>query len=148
MESEADVQGLPDRHRRATEGGAGRMLEACGETTKGVGKMTTLMTSTTIPTTNQQTLIRVLKVWAERKQSAPGQIALAWLMAQAPWIVPIPGTTQMPHMIENAGATAVTFTPAELAELDQAVRAIEIRGARMPPLVQTWSDVEAPPRRT
>lgn len=93
-------------------------------------------------------LVRLLNAWAERKQTAPGQIALAWLMAQAPWIVPIPGTTQMPHMRENAGAAAVRFTPGELAELNQAVRAIEIRGARMSPTVQAWSDVEAPARRT
>ncbi|HZF43417.1 MAG TPA: aldo/keto reductase [Sphingomonadaceae bacterium] len=92
-------------------------------------------------------LVRLVQSWAERKQAAPGQIALAWLMAQAPWIVPIPGTTQMHHMLENAGAADVRFTTGELAELDQAVRGIEIRGARMSPTVQAWSDVEAPPRR-
>jgi aryl-alcohol dehydrogenase-like predicted oxidoreductase len=91
-------------------------------------------------------LVRLVQSWAERKQAAPGQIALAWLMAQAPWIVPIPGTTQMPHMLENAGATSVQFTAEELAELDLAVRTIEIRGARMSATVQAWSDVEAPPR--
>jgi aryl-alcohol dehydrogenase-like predicted oxidoreductase len=69
-------------------------------------------------------------------------------MAQASWIVPIPGTTQMPHMLENAGAAAVRFTAAELEELNRAVRAIRIRGERMSTTVQAWSDVEAPPRRT
>ena len=54
-----------------------------------------------------------MKSWAERKQAMPAQIALAWLMAQKPWIVPIPGTTQMAHMLENIGAAAVEFTPAE-----------------------------------
>ena len=63
-------------------------------------------------------LVDLVKSWAERKQATPAQIALAWLMAQKPWIVPIPGTTQMPHMLENIGAAAVRFTPAELAELN------------------------------
>ena len=51
-------------------------------------------------------LVDLVKRWAERKQAMPGQIALAWLMAQKPWIVPIPGTTQMAHMLENIGAAA------------------------------------------
>lgn len=93
------------------------------------------------------TLVDLLKKWATRKQATPAQIALAWLMAQKPWIVPIPGTTQMPHMLENVGAAAVRFTPAELAELNAAVSAIGIRGARLPEQVQVFSDVEAPPRR-
>ena len=92
-------------------------------------------------------LVELARSWGARKQAAPGQIALAWLMAQKPWIVPIPGTTQMPHMLENLGATAVRFSPAELAELNHAVAAIEVRGARMPPMVQAWSGVEAPLRR-
>lgn len=91
-------------------------------------------------------LVDLLKRWAERKNAAPGQIALAWLMAQKPWIVPIPGTTQMAHMLENIGADAVTFTPDELTELNKAVAAIEIHGARLPDFVQVYSDVEAPPK--
>ena len=92
-------------------------------------------------------LVALLKTWATRKQATPAQIALAWVMAQKPWIVPIPGTTQMPHMIENVGAAAVQFTPAELAELNAEVRAIEIRGARLPEQVLVFSGVEAPPAR-
>jgi aryl-alcohol dehydrogenase-like predicted oxidoreductase len=69
-------------------------------------------------------------------------------MAQAPWIVPIPGTTQMHHMQENVGAVTVRFTPDELEELNRSVRAIQIRGARMSPTVQAWSNVEAPSRRS
>jgi aryl-alcohol dehydrogenase-like predicted oxidoreductase len=65
-------------------------------------------------------------------------------MATKPWIVPIPGTTQMPHMIENIGAAAVRFTPAELAELNRAVSAIQICGARLPDAVLVMSGVEAP----
>lgn len=92
-------------------------------------------------------LVDLVKTWAKRKQSAPAQIALAWLMAQKPWIVPIPGTTQMAHMLENNGAAAVRFTPAELAELNSAVRAIEIRGQRLPDAVLVFSGVESPPKK-
>jgi aryl-alcohol dehydrogenase-like predicted oxidoreductase len=88
-------------------------------------------------------LVELVKKWAIRKQATPAQIALAWLMAQKPWIVPIPGTTQMAHMLENVGAAAVRFMPAELAELSSAVSAVQIRGARLPEQVQVFSDVEA-----
>jgi aryl-alcohol dehydrogenase-like predicted oxidoreductase len=74
----------------------------------------------------------------------PAQIALAWLMAQKPWIVPIPGTTQMAHMLENIGAANVRFAPAEMAELNRSVAAIQVRGARLPDAVQVFSGVEAP----
>ncbi|ESQ89252.1 hypothetical protein ABAC460_13220 [Asticcacaulis sp. AC460] len=95
---------------------------------------------------NNLRLVDLLKAWAERKQAAPAQVALAWLMAQKPWIVPIPGTTQMAHMRENAGAAAVHFTSSELAELNAAVAAIDVQGARLPEAVQRFSDVEAPLR--
>ncbi|WP_299503673.1 aldo/keto reductase [uncultured Roseobacter sp.] len=91
-------------------------------------------------------LVDLVKSWADRKNAAPSQIALAWLLAQGPSIVPIPGTTQMPHMLENAGAAAINFTPDELAELNGQVAAIDVQGARMPAMVEAWSDVEAPPR--
>jgi aryl-alcohol dehydrogenase-like predicted oxidoreductase len=89
-------------------------------------------------------LVDLLKSWAERKQAAPAQISLAWLMAQKPWIVPIPGTTQMPHLLDNIGAATVQFTPAELAELNASVAAIQIQGARLPDAVLAFSGVEAP----
>jgi aryl-alcohol dehydrogenase-like predicted oxidoreductase len=89
-------------------------------------------------------LVELLKTWADRKQARLGQIALAWLLAQKPFIVPIPGTTQMAHMIENIGAATVSFSSSELAELNAAVSAIEIKGARLPDAVQVFSDVEAP----
>ena len=92
-------------------------------------------------------LVAVVKQWAERKQATPAQIALAWLSAQKPWIVPIPGTTVMAHMLENTGAADVRFTTGELAELDAAVRGIEIRGQRLPDQVLIYSGVEAPPKR-
>jgi aryl-alcohol dehydrogenase-like predicted oxidoreductase len=92
-------------------------------------------------------LVEIVKRWAERKGAAPAQIALAWLMAQKPWIVPIPGTTQMAHMLENIGAADVLFTSAELAELNGAVSEVQIRGARLPEAVLVYSGVEAPPKK-
>ena len=84
---------------------------------------------------HNRALVELVKRWAERKRAAPAQIGLAWLMAQKPWIVPIPGTTQMAHMLENIGAVQVRFTPAELAELNGAVAAVQISGARLPDAV-------------
>jgi aryl-alcohol dehydrogenase-like predicted oxidoreductase len=89
-------------------------------------------------------LVDLVKSWAERKNATPAQVALAWVMAQKPWIVPIPGTTQMAHMLQNIGASAVRFEPSELAELNASVSAIEIRGARLPDQVLVFSGVEAP----
>ena len=93
---------------------------------------------------NNLALVVLARQWAERKQATVAQIALAWLMAQKPWIVPIPGTTQMAHMRENTAASSIQFTPQELAELNAAVAAIEVRGARLPDQVLIFSDVEAP----
>jgi aryl-alcohol dehydrogenase-like predicted oxidoreductase len=92
-------------------------------------------------------LVELVKRWAEQKSATPGQIALAWLLAQKPWIVPIPGTTQMAHMVENTGAAEVRFTPDEVAELNAAVSGIEVRGARLPDMVLAVSGVEAAPKR-
>jgi aryl-alcohol dehydrogenase-like predicted oxidoreductase len=92
-------------------------------------------------------LVELVKSWAERKRATPAQIALAWLMAQKPWIVPIPGTTQMAHILENAGAADVRFTSDELAELNTAVSAVQILGARLPEQVLVFSGVEAPQKR-
>ncbi|WP_192179573.1 aldo/keto reductase [Mesorhizobium amorphae] len=89
-------------------------------------------------------LVELVKSWAKRKQATAAQIALAWLMAQKPWIVPIPGTTQMPHLLENIGAASVQFTPEELAELNAAAGAIQVQGARLPDAVLVYSGVEAP----
>jgi len=91
-------------------------------------------------------VVALVKSWAARKQVTAAQLSLAWLLAQKPWIVPIPGTTQMPHMIENSGADAVRFTAAEIAELNGSLSAIPIRGARLPDTVQVFSGVEAPPK--
>ena len=91
-------------------------------------------------------LVALVQAWARRKQATPAQIALAWLMARKPWIVPIPGTTQMAHMIENIGADAIAFDERELQELSTAAVAIAIQGQRLPPAVLAFSNVEAPPR--
>jgi len=89
-------------------------------------------------------LVAIVKEWARRKQATPAQIALAWLMAQEPWIVPIPGTTKMPHLLDNIGADAVRFTPEELRELNAALRRTPVHGARLPAMVLSLSGVEAP----
>lgn len=86
----------------------------------------------------------MLEDWARRKQSTPARIALAWLLAQQPWIVPIPGTTQMAHLRDNIGADNVRFSAAELTTLNAAVAAIKIKGARLPDAVLAYSGVEAP----
>lgn len=91
-------------------------------------------------------LVALLCSWADRKQATLAQVALGWLLIQRPWIVPIPGTTQMAHMMENAGAPAVRFTSAEATELTAAVSVIAVKGERLPPAVQAFSGVEAPPR--
>jgi aryl-alcohol dehydrogenase-like predicted oxidoreductase len=89
-------------------------------------------------------LVRLVKEWAEKKACAPAQLALAWLLAKKPWIVPIPGSTNKDHMLQNIGAVNVHFTSDEMDELTRAVSAIEIKGERLPDFVQIFSDVEAP----
>jgi aryl-alcohol dehydrogenase-like predicted oxidoreductase len=92
-------------------------------------------------------LVAVIKEWARRKEGTPAQIALAWLMAQEPWIVPIPGTTKMPHLLDNIGADAVRFTPDEVRELNAALLRTPVHGARLPVMVLSLSGVEAPAKQ-
>ncbi|KQW50291.1 MULTISPECIES: aldo/keto reductase [unclassified Ensifer] len=92
-------------------------------------------------------LVTLLNNWADRKQATRAQIALAWLLAQKPWIVPIPGTTQMPHLLENIGATSISFSAEETTELNAAVSAIKVRGQRLPDAVLAYSAVEAPEKK-
>jgi aryl-alcohol dehydrogenase-like predicted oxidoreductase len=77
-----------------------------------------------------QAFVDFLKQFAERKHATPGQIALAWLLAQKPWIVPIPGTTKLQRLEENIGAVDVELTAGDLREIDQAASQISIQGAR------------------
>lgn len=93
---------------------------------------------------NNLALVELLKKWSAQKQATPAQISLAWLLSQKPWIVPIPGTTQMAHMLENIGAEKVKFTSTELLEFNKQLDAIQILGERLPAFVQVFSDVEAP----
>jgi aryl-alcohol dehydrogenase-like predicted oxidoreductase len=79
-----------------------------------------------------QTLIDLLRSLGERKHATPAQIALAWLLAQGPWIVPIPGTTKLERLDENIGAAAVELTSEDLAEIDRAASEIGVEGARYP----------------
>jgi len=92
-------------------------------------------------------LVQLLKSWAEKKQTAPGQVALAWLLARKPWIVPIPGTTQMAHMLENIGGDGVHFTADELAQFNTELNGITVQGARLPQGVLALSGVEAPQKK-
>src|SRR5713101_8352541 len=77
-----------------------------------------------------------LTKFAERKQATPAQIALAWLLAQKPWIVPIPGTTKRRRLEENLGAAAIQLSADDLREIDRAASQIEVHGARYPEHLQ------------
>jgi len=77
---------------------------------------------------------------AAQKRATPAQIALAWILAQKPWIVPIPGTTKRHRLEENLGAVRVTLTPEDLLEIEQAAARIELRGARYPESSQRLVD--------
>ena len=79
-----------------------------------------------------QALVEVLNDFAEQKRATPAQIALAWLLAQRPWIVPIPGTTKLHRLDENLGAADVELTPDDVRAIEAASSAIEIEGARYP----------------
>jgi len=79
-----------------------------------------------------QALVDLLGKIAQRKRATPAQIALAWLLAQKPWMVPIPGTTKLNRLEENIGATAVELTPNDLREIDAAASNIKVEGARYP----------------
>ncbi|PYV95668.1 MAG: aldo/keto reductase [Acidobacteria bacterium] len=79
-----------------------------------------------------QALVDLVSNIAERKKATPAQIALAWLLAQKPWIVPIPGTTKLHRLEENLGAAAVELTPGDLREIESASSKIKVEGARYP----------------
>jgi aryl-alcohol dehydrogenase-like predicted oxidoreductase len=81
-------------------------------------------------------LVELLKAMAERKEATPAQVALAWLLAQKPWIVPIPGTTKLHRLEENIGAAAVELTTEDLRDIGAAAANIEVQGARYPEQLQ------------
>ena len=79
-----------------------------------------------------QALVELLGSIAKRKDATPAQIALSWLLAQKPWIVPIPGTTKLHRLDENIGAVSIELTPDDLGEIDNAASKIVVQGARYP----------------
>jgi len=86
-----------------------------------------------------QALIDLLGRIAAEKKATPAQIALAWLLAQKPWIVPIPGTTKLHRLEENIGALAIEFTAGDLREIDSAAAKITVQGARYPEKIEQMS---------
>ena len=87
-----------------------------------------------------QSLVDLLQKIGQRKKATPGQIALAWLLAQKPWIVPIPGTTKLQRLEENVGAAAVELTPDDLREIESAASKITVPGARYPEHIERMSN--------
>ncbi len=83
-----------------------------------------------------QVVVDLLGKIAARKQATPAQIAIAWLLARKPWIVPIPGTTKLHRLEENVGAAAVNLTPDDIGNIDSAVSGITVQGARYPEHLQ------------
>ncbi len=87
-----------------------------------------------------QALVDLLRTIADRKGATPAQIALAWLLAQQPWIVPIPGTTKLERLEENMGAAEVGLTSEDLAEIDRAASEIRVEGDRYPEHLEQMTD--------
>ena len=87
-----------------------------------------------------QALVDLLRNIANGKNATPGQIALAWLLAQKPWIVPIPGTTKLHRLDENIGATAIELTSEDLAGIQRAAAQITVQGARYPEQMEKLSN--------
>lgn len=85
-------------------------------------------------------LVDLLTQVATRKRATPAQIALGWLLAQRPWIVPIPGTTKLHRLEENLGAVSVTLTPDDLREIEAAASKIHVQGARLPEAVLAMTE--------
>jgi aryl-alcohol dehydrogenase-like predicted oxidoreductase len=83
-----------------------------------------------------QALVAVIENFARQKQATPAQVALAWVLAQKPWIVPIPGTTKLHRLRENLGATSLQLTPQDLRELETAASNVRVQGARYPEHLQ------------
>ncbi|MCL2872017.1 MAG: aldo/keto reductase [Betaproteobacteria bacterium] len=88
---------------------------------------------------NRAIVAQVAKI-AKRKNATPAQISLAWLLAQKPWIAPIPGTTKLSRLEENIGATAVELTPADLRDIEKAFAKVVVQGARYPVSMQRQID--------
>ncbi len=96
---------------------------------------------------NNLALVKLLNTWSKANNTTPAQISLAWLQAQKPFIVPIPGTTQMQHMKENIGADSIKFSTSEWNEFNTELNKIQIVGERLPEFVLQFSGVEAPMKK-
>ena len=83
-----------------------------------------------------QALVDLVGKFAQQKKATPAQIALAWLLAQKPWVVPIPGTTRLHRLEENIGAANVELSPDDLRQLEAAASKIAVQGARYPEHLQ------------
>ena len=103
------------------------MAGSCPEDAEAMRILTELVTGLGL-----SRVVHLLAEIAERKQATPAQIALAWLLAQKPWIVPIPGTTKLVRLEENIGAAAIELTPDDLREIDSTASRITVQGARYP----------------
>ena len=114
-------QGLPHRHDRRER-----------PTFAGNDIRTTIPRFTPEARKANQALVDLLGSIAQRKDATPAQIALAWLLAQKPWIVPIPGTRRLERLDENIGAADVELTPDDLREIERAASQITVQGARYP----------------
>jgi aryl-alcohol dehydrogenase-like predicted oxidoreductase len=88
-------------------------------------------------------VVELLQRVGQRKQATPAQVALAWLLARKPWIVPIPGTTKLNHLEEDLGALKVELTAADVKEIDDSFAKIQVQGARTTPQLLAQSDIGA-----
>ena len=83
-----------------------------------------------------QALVEAIEIFAKQKQATPAQVALAWVLAQKPWIVPIPGTTKLHRLRENIGAVSLQLSAEDLRELESTASRITVQGARYPEQLQ------------
>jgi aryl-alcohol dehydrogenase-like predicted oxidoreductase len=88
-------------------------------------------------------VVELLQRVGQRKDATPGQVALAWLLARKPWIVPIPGTTKLNHLEENLGALKVQLSAADIKEIDDGFASIKVQGARAPEALLKVHDIGA-----
>jgi aryl-alcohol dehydrogenase-like predicted oxidoreductase len=89
---------------------------------------------------SNQAIVNVVTKFAAQKKATPAQVALAWILAQKPWIVPIPGTTKLRRLDENLGALSVELTPSDLDQIDDAASQVTVQGARYPEQFQRMVD--------
>ena len=122
-------QGLPHRHGRRSRRRSAAATSAAPS-----------RASRRRPGRPTRPLVDLLGRIAERKDATPGQVALAWLLAQQPWIVPIPGTRRVERLEENLAATDLELTSEDLDELDAASASVQVKGARYPEAMQKLID--------